>query len=562
MTQPQLDEHQLNTILSALQQNAAISPQELSKLLKKYPKANGAQYSKSEVFLAAKKNQYRLSPTILKTLVKKPIRTASGVTPVTVLTKPYPCPGECIFCPSDIRMPKSYIANEPGAQRAGQNGFDPYLQTYNRLQAFKEIGHPTEKVELIVLGGTWSVYPETYQIWFIKRLFDALNDFGSNRDARPQQTAIDLNKKITSGQTYNTYIATKTNYLNQPDQTATWTELKQAHQANQSATSRCVGLVLETRPDYVSQNEVIRLRRLGATKIQIGIQSLSDQVLTLNKRGHTVAQTKQALNLLRQAGFKLHCHYMPNLYGSSTENDCKEYDQLFTDANLMPDELKVYPCSLIDDTELMHIYKQGKWKPYTDQELQTVLTYMLTHTPEYCRLTRVVRDIPGTEIVAGNKKTNLRQLVEAKIDKRQLHDIRAREIKHQIIDINDLTLDTITYKTQNSTEYFLQFITANRSIAGFLRLSLPATPPFIDELHHAAIIREVHVYGQALNLGQSTKKNAQHQGLGKRLIAKAIKIAKENNYRQISVISAIGTEHYYESQGFSKGNLYHHRLLE
>lgn len=492
-------------------------------------------------------------PAILEKLKKKPIRTLSGVTPVTVLTKPFPCPGECIFCPADVRMPKSYIANEPGAQRAGQNGFDPYLQVYNRLQAYQEIGHPVGKIELIVLGGTWSAYPESYQIWFIKRLFDGLNDFGAGHDHRPEIQPIDLQDRLADTETYNQHIATKTKYLKSQHQTTTWQDLFQSQTQNETAACRCVGLVLETRPDYVSESEVIRLRRLGATKIQIGIQSLSDSVLKLNKRGHTLAQTEAAINLLRQAGFKIHAHWMPNLYGSTPTADIQDYQQMFTNPNIRPDELKIYPCSLIDHTELMDLYHQKKWQPYTQEQLIQVLSFCLTHTPEYCRLTRVIRDIPGTEIVAGNKTTNLRQLLEATLDHQQMWDIRAREIKHRRVNQTDLSLDQIEYQTAVSREIFLQYITVERRIAAFLRLSLPSKPGA------RAMIREVHVYGQSITVGQTSTSQAQHSGLGKTLISQAIYIAKQNGYPGISVISAIGTRQYYQKLGFTLADLYQHQ---
>jgi elongator complex protein 3 len=247
-------------------------------------------------------------------------------------------------------------------------------------------------------------------------------------------------------------------------------------------------------------------------------------VLKLNKRGHTVNQAEEAINLLRQAGFKIHAHWMPNLYGSDPQKDIKDYQQLFINKNIRPDELKIYPCSLIDDTELVNIYRQGLWKPYTLEELTDVLGFVMTNTPEYCRLTRIIRDIPGTEIVAGNKTTNLRQLVEAKIDKKNMHDIRSREIKQDKIDSSKIKLDTIMYDTSVSKEVFLQYITTDRKIIAFLRLSLPTKPNFIKELEAKAIIREVHVYGQSVRVGEEADQQSQHKGLGKKLITQSIRL--------------------------------------
>jgi elongator complex protein 3 len=526
-------------------------PDHLKKLVR--------SHSKSQALKLYLESSVNPDPNIIGLLQKKPIRTSSGVTPVTVLTKPFPCPGECIFCPTDVRMPKSYIANEPGAQRAGQNGFDPYLQVYNRLDAYRQIGHPISKVELIILGGTWSVYPESYQIWFIKRLFDALNDFGSGNDNRPPTATINLKDRITSGETYNQHIAAKTNYLSGAGQASTWSNLLDSQKQNEMNACRCVGLVLETRPDNVTVHEVIRLRKLGATKIQIGIQSLSDEVLKLNKRGHTANQAEEAVSLLRQAGFKVHAHWMPNLYGSDPQKDIKDYQQLFINKNIRPDELKIYPCSLIDDTELVDFYRRKLWRPYTLEELTRVLGFVMTNTPEYCRLTRIIRDIPGTEIVAGNKTTNLRQLIEARIDKKNMHDIRSREIKQDKIDSSKIKLDTIMYDTTVSKEVFLQYVTTDRKIIAFLRLSLPTKPNFIKELEAKAIIREVHVYGQSVRVGEEADRQSQHKGLGKKLITQSINLAQDAGYKGIAVISAIGTREYYSKLGFTLGELYQHQ---
>lgn len=535
-------------------------------------------------------------PAVLDRLRLKPVRTASGVTPLTVFTKPFPCPGECIFCPNDVRMPKSYLSDEPGAQRAEANSFDPYLQTYMRLTAFYNTGHPTDKIEIIILGGTWSFYPENYQRWFVRRVFDALHDFGngishvaeveaalqSDSQLHPQQNTAHV--QMDGGQLVQTYnqvvqsvyrdemsrsreqaVAVAAGLLPRTSVTeyATWEEVEAAHRENETATCRCVGLVIETRPDYTDPAEVIRLRRLGYTKVQIGFQSLNDHVLRLNRRGHTVAAIRQAVRLFRQAGFKIHAHWMPNLYGSSPAADVEDYRQLFADPDFRPDELKIYPCSLIESAELMHHYRAGTWRPYTRDELLHVLIECLRMTPEYCRLTRVIRDIPSTDIVAGNTTTNLRQVAEAELARcgEHSHDIRAREIGNQSVSPGDLHLDESEYDTSTGTEIFLQYITAARQIAGFLRLSLPREPSFIEELGSAAIIREVHVYGQSLAIGESAAGRAQHAGLGTQLLEYAAQIAAAHGYTRLAVISAVGTRAYYRKRGFADGTLYQFREL-
>jgi elongator complex protein 3 len=303
---------------------------------------------------------------------------------------------------------------------------------------------------------------------------------------------------------------------------------------------------------------------LGCTKVQIGFQSLNDQVLRLNKRGHAVAATRRAVRLLRQAGFKIHAHWMPNLYGATVSSDIEDYHLLFDDPDFRPDELKIYPCSLIQSAELMARYQAGEWQPYSHADLLTVLTACFRSTPEYVRLTRVIRDIPGTDIVVGNKLTNLRQLVEDELARHgeRSRDIRAREIGAERVTIESLTLDEQWYTSSIGAEVFLQFVTPKRDIAGFLRLSLPTTsPPITDELHEAAMIREVHVYGQALTIGEAGSGRAQHAGLGTQLIERAAQIALERGYPRLAVISAVGTRGYYRKRGFADGDLYQVRDL-
>jgi elongator complex protein 3 len=535
---------------------------------------------------------------VLERLRLKPMRTASGVTPVTVLTKPFPCPGECIFCPNDVRMPKSYLSDEPGAQRAEQNSFDPYLQTYTRLATYHNTGHPTDKIEVIILGGTWSFYPETYQIWFVKRIFDALHDFGSGIDRRrevedallhasqlhPERNTIAVlidgaqmeqtyNQAVQSAYKEEMYrsrelardIAAGMRERSPLDEYATWAELKAAHLENENAACRCVGLVVETRPDHISVEEVLRIRRLGATKVQIGFQSLNDDVLRKNRRGHTVSATRHAVKLLRAAGFKIHAHWMPNLYGSSPELDIEDYRRMFEDADFRPDELKVYPCSLIESAELMQYYQDGRWQPYTHAQLLTVLTECFKLTPEYCRLTRVIRDIPSTDIVVGNQLTNFRQIVEDQLKQRgeRSSDIRAREVRFRAVDSEALMLDEITYASSHGEEMFLQYVTTDRSIAAFLRLALPNRDeaPLIDELQDAAIVREVHVYGQSLGIGEASTGRAQHVGLGTKLLERAAEIALARGYQRLAVISAIGTRAYYRKRGYADHALYQVRTL-
>ena len=586
-----------------LQAPRRLSSREHQQLMRRYPKPAGAGfYSLANLVdawraFAGQDGLPAYDEALLYKLRRKPVRTMSGLAPLTLLTKPFPCPGTCIFCPNDVRMPKSYLADEPGAQRAEKNAFDPYLQTWTRLQTYHNLGHSTDKIEIIILGGTWSFYPETYQIWFVKRIFDALQDFGEGIDRRDAVIEDLRERSLFAGQpvsnvtikgaamtaSYNQtvqsiyaeemfrsramaeQIARDERERSTVDEYATWDELEAAQRQNETAACRAVGLVIETRPDHISEEEVLRVRRLGCTKVQIGFQSLNDRVLDLNKRGHDVAATRRAVKLLRRAGFKIHAHWMPNLYGSSPAADLDDYRRLFGDPDFRPDELKIYPCSLIESAELMQPYQSGDWMPYNQDELLDLLVACFKGTPEYCRLTRVVRDIPGTDIVDGNKVTNFRQLVERELQRlgEKSADIRAREIRGKSVGEGALQLDIQHYATSAGEELFLQFITDERDIAGFLRLSLPdpAGEPLLEELRDCAMIREVHVYGLALGLGAAQQGRAQHMGLGKRLIEKAAELAAARGYRRLAVISAVGTRVYYRKRGFADGALYQIRDL-
>lgn len=568
---------QINGVIEALIAAKPSNLKEIDKIIRKFQSVEAEVFSKSFLLTSyqnlKKDNILILSEEDEKVLYNilrmKETRTISGVTPVTVLTKPFPCPGKCIFCPSDTKMPKSYLSDEPGAQRALSNKFDPYLQTFNRLLAFKNTGHPTDKIELIVLGGTWSSYPESYQIWFVKRCFDALNDF-ENYLSNEMLKEEDLNlpfeeEKIEEidgnvlEKSYNQIISNAikntTNILNE---VATWEELFSSHEKNVTSKSKCVGLVIETRPDEINEQEVIKIRKLGATKIQIGIQSLNDDVLIKNKRGHDVAKTIEALDLIRRAGFKIHAHYMPNLYGSSPEMDQKDYLKMFDEKYFRPDELKIYPCSLIKSAELMKVYNQGLWKPYSQEELAEVICFTILHTPRYCRLTRIVRDIPSTDIVEGNKLTNFRQIAEKKIKDKgeKVVEIRSREIKNKKFNKENLELKITKYETTSTNEIFLEYVNENDEIFGFLRLSLPKISSFISELNNCAIIREIHIYGQSTEIGKKDPNYSQHQGLGKTLILEAERLSKNEGYKKLAVISAIGTRGYYEKNGFNYAGLY------
>lgn len=537
---------------------------------------------------------------LVRTLQVKPRRTASGVATVTVLTKPWPCSSACLYCPNDVRMPKSYLHDEPACQRAERNWFDPYLQVTARLRTLHQMGHVTDKVELIVLGGTWSDYPEAYQIWYMHELFRALNDMGcetaveresETRRKQYRDTGIacerddlanwaaEAQARVTAGDaSYNETVRNLYACGTHVDgngwvaaaqwQTVTFPQLEALQRKNESTEHRCVGLVVETRPDAVTPNRLATLRRLGCTKLQMGIQSLDEHILAANHRGIGVDRMQQAFELARIFGFKTHAHFMTNLLGATPESDAADYRRMVEHPAFKPDEVKLYPCALVDGTGLVAHWRDGSWRPYTEQELVNLLAEDVLVTPPFTRISRMIRDISAHDIMTGNKKVNLRQLVDLELAKRAqpVQEIRSREIAFGAAANDELSLSEVAYETTNTHEVFLQWVTPDNRIAGFLRLSMP-NADYVNA--HAtdlpinageAMIREVHVYGRVAGLHQGGE-NAQHRGLGRMLIERACDIARENGYTAINVISAIGTRGYYRKQGFTDNGLYQQRNL-
>lgn len=330
----------------------------------------------------------QLDARFVRTLQMKPRRTASGVATITVITKPWPCANSCVYCPNDPRMPKSYLSDEPACQRAERNRFDPYLQVASRLRTLQQMGHDTGKVELIVLGGTWLDYPGDYRTWFVSELFRALNDDDPTRQAALEREAHSSVRTVSH------------------------TELEALHAANEHAAHRVVGLVVETRPDTITSDALRDLRSLGCTKIQMGIQSVDNRILELNGRGEHTDTICRAFELTRLFGFKTHAHFMVNLLGATVESDKEDYLEFVMNPAYRPDEVKLYPCALVADTELVTHYENGTWRPYTEEELVDVLCADMLATAPYTRVSRMIRDISAKDILVGNKKTNLRQIVD------------------------------------------------------------------------------------------------------------------------------------------------------
>ncbi len=489
---------------------------------------------------AVARDPSRRRPELDRLLVRRGVRSLSGVAVVTVLTKPYPCPGRCVYCPTDARMPKSYLPDEPAAARALGHRFDPFRQTAWRLMALAANGHPTDKVELIVKGGTWSSYPWDYQRWFIKRCFDACNAFGRS-GSRAART------------------------------------LAAAQSRNENAQARIIGLTLETRPDRITPTEIVRLRDLGCTRVELGVQSVDDRILAAVKRGHDTAAVVRAASSLRAAGFKTDFHLMPQLPGATPSSDLAEIEEIFSNPDYRPDMIKIYPCTVVPQAELYGWWKAGRYTPYPDDELvEMLIAAKSRHVPRWCRISRLIRDIPSNNIVAGNAMTNLRETVQREMKKRGLtcRCLRCREIGHAAKTAPHLhrarpRLFDDSYEASGGTEHFLSFEDrSRRAIFAFCRLRLPPQPPdaeiaaLLPEIDGAAFVRELHTYGQLVPIAGRTARASQHTGLGRRLLAEAERLAAAAGFRRLAVIAGVGVRPYYRKLGYRLVGTYMVKKLE
>ena len=453
-----------------------------------------------------KKKSIKKDDKIERLLRTRPVRSLSGVVNVSVLTKPYECPGKCIFCPKETDIPKSYLSGEPAVERAKRLKFNPYIQVQKRIEVLKMSGHPTDKIDIRVIGGTWSYYDTKYKHWFIKRCFDACNNTTSKN--------IGIAKK-----------------------------------KNETARHRIVGMSFETRPDYINQKEIEEIRHLGATKIELGIQSTYNDILKNSKRGHNIKQSIEATKLLKDAGFKVAYQMMLNLPGSTPNKDIKMFKELFSNEDFQPDYIKIYPCALVKEAPLYKIYLKKKYKPYSEKTLIKTIKEIKKIIPKYVRIERIIRDIPANLIIEGGAKTsNLRQFIESDMKKEnwQCQCIRCREIK----DINireKLYLFKEEYSASQGKEIFLSFEDKKRKhLYSLLRLRI---------VNNQAIIRELHTYGQALSINEK-KDLTQHKGLGKKLIEEAETITKKCKINKVSVISGVGVREYYRKLGYKLKNDY------
>ncbi|MCK4670135.1 MAG: tRNA uridine(34) 5-carboxymethylaminomethyl modification radical SAM/GNAT enzyme Elp3 [Nanoarchaeota archaeon] len=496
-------------------------------------------------------------------LKTKPVRTGSGVAVVAIMTKPYKCPhGKCAYCPGGVGsvfgdVPQSYTGHEPATLRGIRNKYDPYLQVINRLEQYIVMGHLPEKIELIIMGGTFISYPKTYRDNFIKFAFKAMNDF-SDVFFDDGELDIDLFKRL----------------FEMPGEVGAPERVKRIHQRllkmkgaskdvkleteqerNEDSMIKCVGLTIETRPDYAMLKHANEMLRLGATRVEVGVQSVYDEALQEIERGHTVLDTIKSFKILKDLGLKINAHYMPGLPGLSMKKDFEGMKQLFWDPSFRPDMLKIYPCMVIRGTKLYDRWKNEEYNPLTTDSAARLIANFKRHVPEYCRIMRIQRDISSREIEAGVKRTNLRQYIEKEMKKKKwkCKCIRCREPMPYFKRDGKQELIINNYEASGGQEFFISIEDRNH-IYGFLRMRLPAKALRKEITKDSALIRELHVYGAAAQIGK--RGEIQHKGMGKLLLQTAEDLAKKNKKKKMVVISGIGVKNYYKKKGYKKEGPY------
>ncbi|MBI3980773.1 tRNA uridine(34) 5-carboxymethylaminomethyl modification radical SAM/GNAT enzyme Elp3 [Candidatus Microgenomates bacterium] len=473
--------------------------------------------------------QKKLTPSLLRLLKIKNVRSWSGIVPVSIFTKNFGCPARCVFCPTEARVPKSYFSDEPAVMRAIRNKYDPFKQVLSRLTQLFLSGHSVEKIELIIQGGTFSAINRKYRENFVKRAFDAANvDTGQN--------LLINNYPVLSEKS-----------------------LLKSQKRNETAKQRIVGITVETRPDWCTDEEIKFLKSLGVTRVELGVQSLNDEVLDKVKRGHGIKEVIKATKALKDAGFKVCYHMMPGLPGATPKSDLLGFKKLFSDPSFCPDLLKIYPCVVTRDAELTKWYLEKKYIPYDDRKLLPLLVEIKKIIPHYVRILRLVRDIPATDIIAGSKLSNLRQNAQAELTRLNKHCrcVRCREVKiGNLGKATDLKLRITSYQASGGEEYFLEYIDPqDETLYALLRLRFPSflktsQKPLFPVLADSSIVRELHTYGLALPLGKKKKTSSQHKGLGQKLLEEAERITLQNGLKKISVISGIGAREYYRKFGY------------
>lgn len=473
--------------------------------MNEYPLAS--MIKNSEIIEAGKN---RIPPEILDRLRKKPSRTMSGVTPVAIMIRPDgSCGHKCIYCPFTGRAAKSYTGDEPAAMRAIQADFKPDAQVRSRINQYNEMGHPTDKCEVIIMGGTFLQMPEEYRRNFIKRTYDALNGSESGT-------------------------------------------LGEAVKKNEKAEHRAIGLTIETRPDVCGKEQIDEILEYGATRVELGVQHPDDRIYNFINRGHKVKDVVETTGLLKNAGFKVLYHVMPGVAGSNPEKDIEIVKKLFSDERFRPDMLKIYPTLVIEGTELYRMTERGEYKPYSSGQAADVIAEFFRYIPEYVRVMRIQRDIPAGLIALGVRKSNLRQLVDNKIREKKIKpkEIRSREIRNSEINLEDFSIKRTDYDASNGKEMFLSYENLDGILAGFIRLRINNGKSHRKEIEEdCALIRELHTYGAEAGIGKNGE--VQHKGVGKKLLEAAEDIAKnEFDKKKTVVISGVGAREYYFRQGY------------
>ena len=457
-----------------------------------------------------------------KVLLRKPVKTASGVAVVALMPKPYACPhGRCSYCPGGIEFntPNSYTGNEPSTINAIENLYDPKKQITTKLDKLLAYGHDVSKLELVIVGGTFLFMPKDYQENFIKSCYDALNGFDS-------------------------------------------ATLEEAKTNNELSEYRNVGFTIETKPDYCKEEHVDAMLNFGVTRVEIGVQSLQEKVYEIVNRGHNYNDVVESFQISKDAGYKIVAHMMPGLPTMTPETDIQDFKQLFDDSDLKPDMLKIYPSLVLENTPMFDDYKNQNYKPYSDEDMIRVLTEVKKNIPKWVRIMRVQREISASEIIAGPKSGNLRQFVLKNLEKDgySCKCIRCREagLSKKQTRPEDLKLDRIDYESSGGDEVFLSYVDSDDSIYGFLRLRNPSSKAHRPEVTpDSCIVRELHVYGKSLKIGEREEDEIQHSGLGKKLMNAAETITKENfDSNKLLVISAVGTREYYKKLGYSLNGPY------
>lgn len=452
-------------------------------------------------------------------LTTKKLKNMSGISSITIFLHPYPngqafsCKFNCHYCPNQPGQPRSYLENEPGCLRATRNKHDTINQFYDRARTLENNGHIIDKIELLVLGGTLESYPQDYLEDFFRNIYYAANTYKSNH-GRPKKTLL---KEQTE---------------------------------NINTVCRIIGLTIETRPDQINKDSLIKYRKWGVTRVQLGIQTIYDKILKKINRGCMHKHAIKAAQLLKDSCFKYDAHFMPNLPDTTPEMDVDMFKYIFNSQDLQPDQAKIYPTAVTPYTQIEKWHSEGKYKPYSENKLLDVLLYVKEIIPPYVRINRLPRDIPTEYIIDGYKHTNLRQILLDRMEKdgKYCKCIRCREISINRRPLDDIKLTIRKYRASNGDEYFISYETKDeRYIYGFIRLRISknAGAGIFQCLENHSLIRELHVYGQLINKGNKNTTGVQHKGLGSKLVKKAIEISLENGYNHIAVISGIGVRNYY-----------------